>query len=141
MKTIQTFTAIFFIAILSSCTGILVEEVRGGHSPMQQLNGTWDVTKSLQTENGVITGLNTADGVWFNATLDQGGYCDGQWLQPGQTVDPDFQWSFSANGDIFYLKDPATGDYIEWNVAGQDKNYFHITREENGIAYELEMQK
>jgi len=120
---------------------VAVEEIRGGHSPMMQLNGTWNVDKNIKTENNSTSELSTADGVWFNATVDQGSYCKGQWLQPQSSIPEHFLWSFSPNGNNFYMEDTLTGQQVVWTVLEQKKNHFDIQRTENGVTYEMVLSK
>lgn len=145
MKRILLLATIASTAILSSCSLGLVNEMRGGHSPMLLLDGEWAVVKNIEVTPTATHDLETAEEVHFNATRDVGGYCEGNWLQ---VQDPDlrseFLWSFDeeADGEVFILQNDGSKDE-EWRVLEQTKNKFVIERtdEVTGVTYQMEFAK
>jgi hypothetical protein len=136
-KLLFACTAVFAI-ILSSCSLGLVNDMRGGHSPMLRLDGEWGVLKNVEVVNNSEVETNDADEVYFNATRDVGGYCEGNWVEMrNATLESDFLWSFNEEGNIFTMQLDGVND-IEWSVIEQTKNKFVIAREENGATYQME---
>lgn len=132
----------FFLALvlmLSSCTMVLVDEIRGGHSPMMQLNGKWDVEEYVRVENGETEDAREAERVWLDATRDQGDYCEGTWMEVIQTSDEEFLWGIDEDGTEFVINNAGTDEF--WEVTKQTKNEFHVQREEQGVTYRMKLKK
>ena len=125
---------------MTSCTAVLDEVIRGGHSPMMQLDGKWNIDKNQKIENGTTTEVDDADRVWFNATKDIGDYCEGTWLETNIGADPKFLWGIDEKGTEFVINDPQAGEQT-WVVEEQSKNKFIISRQENGTTYRMEFSK
>ena len=105
---------------------VLVEEIYGGHSPMMQLDGTWNVDQHTVTANGQTSNVKNVDDVWFNAKKDIGGYCEGTWYEMS-TSTRIFHWNFDKKGDDFTTKESGQHD-AKWEVVHQSKDKFVIQR-------------
>lgn len=135
------FLALIIIAF-SSCTTFVLNEMRGGHSPMMQLDGEWGIDKNQITVNGTTQEVNDIERVYFNATIDQGGFCLGTWLNiKNNSTEPEFTWGFADfKGEEFVMNDPLLGE-THWNVDKQEKNKFIITRNQGGTTYHMEFSR
>ena len=127
------------VFLFGSCTMILVEEIRGGHSPMMQLDGEWGIEEYVSVENGVTTDERQADRVYLDATKDIGNYCQGTWMEIKTTMDDEFLWGIDEDGEQFTLQD--NGQDVVWEVVEQEKKYFHVERTENGKTYRMKLTK
>ncbi len=105
---------------------------------MLRLDGEWGVVKNIEVNNNVEQEVNDADQVYFNATRDVGGYCEGNWFEiQNSDLRSDFLWNFEGDGKVFNLQVDGANDYV-WTVVEQTKNKFVITREENNVTYYME---
>lgn len=140
MKTAGIFAAI--LIGLSSCTTMVLNELRGGHSPMMQLDGEWNIDKNQVTIAGTTTENTDATKVYFDATQDQGGRCLGTWLNLSNTTqEPEFLWGFNDyKGEKFYMDDANLGEN-EWVVITQSKNEFIIERTVADEKYRMEFRR
>ncbi len=140
MKAISIFAAI--LIGLSSCTTMVLNEMRGGHSPMMQLDGEWNIDKNVVTIAGTTTENTDASKVYFDATQDQGGRCLGTWLNlANNNVEPEFLWGFNDyKGEDFVLVDPIKGE-VTWDVIKQDQNEFIIERTTGDEKYRMEFSR
>lgn len=137
-----SFLVTLIVLGFSSCTTLVLNEMRGGHSPMMQLDGEWNIDKNQVTVNGTTQEVTDFERVFFNATVDQGGFCLGTWLNINNTnVDPEFTWGFpDYKGEEFILNDPILGE-THWEVINQNKNEFIITRSSGGTTYYMEFKR
>lgn len=140
MKTAGIFTVI--LIGLSSCTTMVLNEMRGGHSPMMQLDGEWNIDRNIVTIAGTTTENTDANKVYFDATQDKGGRCVGTWLNlTNNNVDPEFLWGFNDyKGEDFILVAPNEGEVI-WHVIKQDKDEFIIERSSGDEKYHIEFSR
>ena len=138
-RVLLGYTAIFAL-ILSSCSVGLVNEMRGGHSPMLQLDGEWGIVKNVAITPSEEVEVDHAEEVDFDATTDVGGFCAGHWNEVSNpNLTKDFWWSFDEEGEIFTLK--LDGRDVEWTVIEQTKTKFVIERQDNGTVYKMEFAK
>ncbi len=137
-KPLLGLSLLMIFAVLSACTPILIETVDGGHSPMMILDGHWNIDLNEQTTNGVTVNAKDGEQVWFNATKDIGGYCEGTWLA---TLNGDEVFHWGIDGDATEFTEREAGVNILWRVLEQDKNTFIIEREENGTLHRMEFSK
>ena len=139
MKNLTVSILAIPVLFISSCTFFLVNEINGGHSPMMQLDGKWNIDKNTKTVQGTQEGNGHATSVWFNATKDVGGYCEGTWYFPDK-VNDGFLWSIDKDGSEFTMTD-ENGVEVEWNVIEQQKKAFIIERTEGDSKYRIELSK
>lgn len=105
---------------------------------MLRLDGEWGILKNVEVTNTTEVEANDADEVYFNATRDVGGYCEGNWVEVNDpNLKSDFLWNFNEEGDVFTMQLDGVND-VEWEVVEQTKNKFVIKRQENGVTYEME---
>ena len=122
MRKLLFASAAIFAVVLSSCSLGLVNDMRGGHSPMLRLDGEWGILKNVEVVNSTETETNDADQVYFNAKRDVGGYCEGNWMEVhNPTMESDFLWNFNEDGNVFTIQLDGQND-TEWTVLEQTKN-------------------
>ncbi len=137
-KSLLALCLTLVFGFFSACTPAVIETLDGGHSPMMILDGHWNIDLCSETTNGVTYNAKDGDQVWFNATKDIGGYCEGTWLETNNG-DEVFLWGI--DGDATEWTQKQDGNDILWNVLEQDKHTFIIERTENGTLYRMEFSK
>jgi len=132
----------------SACTPFLIDEIDGGHSPMMQLNGTWSIDRNVAiASDGLITENQERSLVWFNATQDQGDYCEGTWLDdalvniPQTSLTYNFLWGFRGFAKNTFVINNEVNQEEQWEVLHQSKNRFEIERQADGITYQMDFSK
>lgn len=129
------------LVLMSSCTMILIDEIRGGHSPMMQLDGDWEIEEHMVIdEDGNEEDIQESERCNFDATQDVGDYCVGSWLERITGSDNnDFLWGIDEEGEVFKLQ--MDGQDVFWQVQCLEKNAFHIQRKVNGKTYRMMMAR
>ncbi len=142
MRNIALVFSCLALFSFSSCTYYFLEEVQGGHSPMLQLDGQWQVDEHTATEDGATTDLKRTNSVWLNATQDVGGYCEGTWYHNDNTGDEEdeFLWNIDGEATQFTVREENNAEN-SWKVIEQRKNKFIIERTEDNVKYRMELSK
>jgi len=140
MRLLRFSVLIFMLSLLlPSCTIFLLDEIEGGHSPMMQLDGKWDIDEHFEIENGQRSDVKSSERVWFNAQKDIGDYCEGSWLETKFNED-EFLWGIDPEGTEFVLQD-SPGQDVYYKVIEQSKKKFVIEKEENGVVTHMKFSK
>ncbi|MCH8903823.1 MAG: hypothetical protein IIA45_07920 [Bacteroidetes bacterium] len=140
MKRLILTTGALTLLFLSSCTMILVNDGRGGHSPMQIVNGQWRCDKNTITDANTVTDNPTnVVNVWFNATADVGAFCEGTWYMT-TSPESEFLWSIDGEGTEFIIKENPTNETF-WTILHLDQCLFTISRVEDDVVYEMEFSR
>ena len=126
MKHFKLFALVAVIAISgTACTKSMLNDALGGHSPMMRLNGHWECgTYEIEAPDGTVEQQPISEEVHFNATKDQGPYCEGTWIYT-QSNDDDFLWGF-AEDDFVIHNDQGNDD--TYKVDEQTPTVFRIHR-------------
>ena len=133
---------VFPLALLlamSSCTMILLEEIRGGHSPMMQVDGEWNIEEHVVIESGETTDIKESHRCDFDATQDVGDYCVGEWLERVIPGNSDFLWGVDEDGSIFKLQ--SDGQDVFWKVITLEKDHLHLERNVNEKTYRMVLRR
>ena len=116
---------------------IIVEEMSGGHSPMMRIDGFWCITENVVIENDIaVENPEQYSDVWFNATKDVGGYCEGTWYFTNTGDTKIFNWGVNDEGTVFIIKGD-NGEDITWDILELNRREFRIQRTEGDIVHDM----
>ena len=105
---------------------------------MMQLDGAWYVDEHTATQGGEVTDINQTDRVWFNATKDVGGYCEGTWYLKASDND-EFLWGIDDQGTEFKINNDAYDEI--WTEEKKEREVFIIERHVDDTKFRMEMSR